>query len=400
MANNENTTKDQVQGKDRLSFSLRSISFSHYNEKARWALDYYGVPYVEYRSLPLCHIISMYNYRAKVRPAPGSSPFVTPFLMGTPTSADASSDEKIIINDSTQILQFLSDQYAAPANSNGPLSGPANLYSDDEATKEKILALEERFDAMIGPHIRRYMYYEILCRAPSSVGRGLGQHGNAGALQKWSGPPGPAYLVGNQLSAADLTFASLAGLAVGVTQEDGLGAWVPPVEQLGPEAREFCEELRQTTAGKHVLECYKLHRGQKAPGSSYGGPGDPREWEGPIRTHGQITGYHFSAPLEPTPKPIPKPEPEPEPAPLAVITAAAATGGPSQSYPASPNQLQYQQQHQHLQAGAVSPGVTFSDEQYDSDMDAELHLGPSHETLHEGQVLKAGYLYKKGERIK
>ncbi|KAI7830626.1 hypothetical protein BC939DRAFT_438568 [Gamsiella multidivaricata] len=313
MANNENTTKDQVQGKDRLSFSLRSISFSHYNEKARWALDYYGVPYVEYRSLPLCHIISMYNYRAKVRPAPGSSPFVTPFLMGTPTSADASSDEKIIINDSTQILQFLSDQYAAPANSNGPLSGPANLYSDDEATKEKILALEERFDAMIGPHIRRYMYYEILCRAPSSVGRGLGQHGNAGALQKWvwtlffpliswalckairineksaarskdilrrefehvsrvleSGPPGPAYLVGNQLSAADLTFASLAGLAVGVTQEDGLGAWVPPVEQLGPEAREFCEELRQTTAGKHVLECYKLHRGQKAPGSSYG----------------------------------------------------------------------------------------------------------------------------------
>ncbi|KAF9903201.1 hypothetical protein EC991_004067 [Linnemannia zychae] len=39
-------------------------------------------------------------------------------------------------------------------------------------------------------------------------------------------------------------------------------------------------------------------------------------------------------------------------------------------------------------------------EQYDSDMEPELDLGVSRETLHEGQVLKAGYLHKKGERIK
>lgn len=66
---------------------------------------------------------------------------------------------------------------------------------------------------------------------------------------------------------------------------------------------------------------------------------------------------------------------------------------------------QHTQQHQqqYLQAGAISPGVTYSDEhyeQYDSDMEGDLDLGPSQETLHEGQILKSGYLHKKGERIK
>ncbi|KAI1321738.1 hypothetical protein EDD11_000014 [Mortierella claussenii] len=298
---------------NRLDFSLRSIAFSHFNEKARWALDYYRLPYVEYRSLPVFHLISMFKYRAETRPAPGATRFVTPYLRGTPAgTTEASSQEQIILNDSTAILEFLSEQYAVPANSTSS-SGPANLYSDDAETKKKIMALEERFDTMIGPHIRRYMYYELLIKSPRWVGRGLGQHGNAGKLQAWmwnlffplishlliklirindesaarskdilkrefehisrvleSGAEGPAYLVGNQFTAADLTLSSLTALVVGVTQEDGFGAWVPPASQLRPEAQAFCEELRNTTAGQHVVECYKLHRGQKAPGSSYG----------------------------------------------------------------------------------------------------------------------------------
>jgi hypothetical protein len=70
----------------------------------------------------------------------------------------------------------------------------------------------------------------------------------------------------------------------------------------------------------------------------------------------------------------------------------------NQTSPSSPPPPQQQQQ-----ADTISPGVTFSDdqyEQYDSDMEPELDLGVSRETLHEGQVLKAGYLHKKGERIK
>ncbi|KAF9354298.1 hypothetical protein BGX34_011109 [Mortierella sp. NVP85] len=76
---------------------------------------------------------------------------------------------------------------------------------------------------------------------------------------------------------------------------------------------------------------------------------------------------------------------------------------PSQSEEIGVTANGQQQQQQYLQAGAISPGVTFSDdhyEQYDSDMEADVDLGPSLETLHEGQILKSGYLHKKGERIK
>ncbi|KAF9370472.1 hypothetical protein CPC16_003690, partial [Podila verticillata] len=81
------------------------------------------------------------------------------------------------------------------------------------------------------------------------------------------------------------------------------------------------------------------------------------------------------------------------------------------STPPPPQQQQQQPQQQpqpQAQASSspppqpflTSPGVVFSDDQYDSDIDAELDLGPSRETLHEGQILKSGYLMKKGERIK
>jgi len=307
--------------KSGLAYVLRSISFSHYNEKARWTLDYYKVPYVEYRSLPICHIFSMFSHRAKERPATGGTSFVTPHLTATPLkdSAKASAPiEAVVLNNSTKILQFLSSQYAASPSKETKKdtteeAAPMNLYTDDEATAAKILSLEERFDKMIGPHIRRYMYYELLLKSPSSVGRSMGQHENAGPLQvliwtlcfpliRWilvrfihinevsamrskdilkrefehisrvleSGPPGPAYLIGNKFTAADLTLASLGGLLVGVSEEEGFGAWVPKKESLRPEAAAFCDELRSMTAGQHILECYKLHRGTKAPGSRYG----------------------------------------------------------------------------------------------------------------------------------
>ncbi|KAK5821964.1 hypothetical protein F5H01DRAFT_163425 [Linnemannia elongata] len=314
------TTKVQEQDKhsqQTTALTLRTIAFSHYNEKARWGLDYYKVPYIEYRSLPMCHMISMFKYKAKTRPpGPGGSVFVTPHLTVEPINNNNNKDkekETITFNDSAKILEFLSDQYAAPANSNGKSSASPNLYSNEEASKTKIQALEERFNTMIGPHVRRAIYYEILLQSPRSVGRSLGKHDNAGKLQSWiwslffpifawmlckvmhinetsasrsrdilkrefehisrvleSGPPGPAYLVGNQFTAADLTLASLGGLAVGVNEEDGYGAWVPKMDEMRPEGRKFMEELRATTAGQHILECYKLHRGHKAPGSGYG----------------------------------------------------------------------------------------------------------------------------------
>ncbi|KAF9570646.1 hypothetical protein EC968_001533 [Mortierella alpina] len=302
-----------------LNFSLRTISFSHYNEKARWALDYYRIPYVEHRSMPCLHMASMFKYRASSPPSSAVTRYATPHLSAVTKSAAAGDmANEVKLNDSSEIAQFLSDQFAAPPNTTQSDSSslscpPQNLYSNDAATKAKILALEERFGKMIGPHVRLYFYNEVLFHSPKAVGRALGQQGNVGCLQAWmwavffglfswvlakslhindksaarskeilkrefehisrvleSGPPGPAYLVGNQFTAADLTLASLGGVVVGIGREDGYGAWVPPLTALRPEAQAFCEELRQTTAGKHIVECYKLHRGGKAAGSSYG----------------------------------------------------------------------------------------------------------------------------------
>ncbi|KAF9275686.1 hypothetical protein BGZ68_010594, partial [Mortierella alpina] len=185
-------TQDQDQNKQtQLNFSLRTICFSHYNEKARWALDYYRIPYVEHRSMPLLHMISMFKYRASSRPSLANTSCMTPYLSASPSSS-ASDDlaSEVKLNDSTKIVEFLSDQYAAPPNSKQSDSSssscqPPNLYSDDAATKAKILALEERFDKMIGPHVRSYVYNEVLLHAPKSVGRAMGQHGNVGRLQAW-----------------------------------------------------------------------------------------------------------------------------------------------------------------------------------------------------------------------
>ncbi|KAF9438313.1 hypothetical protein BGZ76_008701 [Entomortierella beljakovae] len=75
---------------------------------------------------------------------------------------------------------------------------------------------------------------------------------------------------------------------------------------------------------------------------------------------------------------------------------SAITSTSVQSYPSTIEQNQ-QQDYQ-----AISPEIVFSDEQYDSDLEAEaeLDLGPSRETLQEGQIVKSGYMHKKGERIK
>lgn len=234
-----------------------------------------------------------------------ATPLVTPFLTAVP----ANGEKTIRLHDSTKILEFLSDQVT------GTQSRP-NLYTTDPATKEKILALEDRIDIAIGTHVRRCLYYEILLKSPRSVARSLGGNGNVGKLQGWlwklmlplislilrrhlkmseesaakskeiirgefkylsgllesnpSANGGPAYLIGNQFTAADLAMASLGGVMVGVNHEHGYGAWLPAVTDLPPDAQAFAEELLQTTAGKHALDCYRLYRGSKAPGSSYG----------------------------------------------------------------------------------------------------------------------------------
>ena len=112
---------------------LISITLSHYCEKARWGLDHTRIPYEEHRHAPGFHALA-------VRRAGGRH--ITPILC---TSAG-------VIEDSTQILIW-ANQHAAPGR---------EIYPRDPAGRAEVLALENRFDEELGPHVRRAIYFELL----------------------------------------------------------------------------------------------------------------------------------------------------------------------------------------------------------------------------------------------
>ena len=64
------------------------------------------------------------------------------------------------------------------------------------------------------------------------------------------------YLLGEKFSAADLTFASLASVLIMPTQLNQLYQF----DKCPIKVQKFATELRNTTAGHHVLRCYSQHR--------------------------------------------------------------------------------------------------------------------------------------------
>jgi glutathione S-transferase len=111
---------------------LYHIEISHYNEKARWALDYKRVQHVRRAPPPMFHMAWAY---ALTR----SSTF--PILV-----IDA---EKI--GDSSRIIEALEQRYPEP-----------QLYPDDAAERKRALELEEFFDEEFAPYLRRYAFHEAL----------------------------------------------------------------------------------------------------------------------------------------------------------------------------------------------------------------------------------------------
>lgn len=74
-----------------LSLTLISISFSHFCERGRWALDAACLPYAEVRTVPLLHMptVAMWQYWTGVKRQARSdgldkvnSRFSTPTLLG------------------------------------------------------------------------------------------------------------------------------------------------------------------------------------------------------------------------------------------------------------------------------------------------------------------------------
>ena len=244
---------------------LWHIPISHYNEKARWALDYKKVPH---RRRP---IGPDYLFQAWRKTGQGKLPIL--FLDG------------VAVWDSTRIIETLERRFPEPA-----------LYPADPAQRARALALEDFFDEQLGPQLRAAVVTPLFRHDPDLALRFLttGMPPQAyrmmrpmtrvfpafyrmrhniseaqlesdramvvAALDRMERERRPSgYLVGDAFSVADLTAAALLGPAV-----------LPPELQYPLQVeipaclRDWRDTLLQHPAVRWAKEIYRKHRGTSA----------------------------------------------------------------------------------------------------------------------------------------
>lgn len=114
---------------------LYEFPISHYCEKVRWALDAKRLAYERRAIVPGLH-------RRTVKKLVGRSGPVPVLVDG---------DERM--GDSTAIVLYLERAYPAPP-----------LVPQEETARARVLSLEEWFDEHAGPHVRRWMYGQLLAQ--------------------------------------------------------------------------------------------------------------------------------------------------------------------------------------------------------------------------------------------
>lgn len=257
------------------TFHLTTIAFSHYNEKARWGLDYFGIPYKESAYMPMLHFpAAAWNSRFRGKDDRQSTRFSTPILR---------TDRNEIICDSSDILHYLSERFG---------KNETVLFPNQEATRQ-----ERQWSEALAARTRSYAYATCLgdlslikdvaeknvgsvqaklfsAFAPIFAGmirKGLGIRSDTDKwalneiMSEWTKAAallsdGRPFLAGNRFTAADISFACAAVPVLLVSQTEGYSAYLPPLDRIPQTVRETALELRDTVPGKHVLKVFKNHR--------------------------------------------------------------------------------------------------------------------------------------------
>lgn len=243
-------------------YRLMTIGPSHYCEKARWALDHFGLDYREDKHPPMLHW-------AWSLPSGGGR--TVPILRaGTK-----------VIGDSTAIVRFLDAEHG-----NG-----TRLYPLDAGLRAEVEQLEDRFSTRLGPHTRRVVYFHLLPDrslaleaiepevggfqrlvfrigfpffrfmmrrgmniSPASAERSLEFTRRVFRAVDERLSDGRSFLVGDVFTAADLSFSALAAPVLLPVE---YGAPLPDFQRLPTGASEVIEEFRQTPAGAFALRVYR-----------------------------------------------------------------------------------------------------------------------------------------------
>jgi glutathione S-transferase len=246
---------------------LYHIEISHYNEKARWALDYKGIPHVRKAPPPMMHVAWAFALtRGKTFP-----------ILRLNGKA---------IGDSTRIIEALERDYPEPP-----------LYPSDPDERRRALELEDFFDEELGPYIRRYLFHEALehlepgdfidsalgsspqavkaaMKATAPVGKrilmlryGINEEDAQAARRKTEAamdrvaaelqPSG--YLVGGRFTVADLTASALLFPLVRPPEAPYM---IPP--PLPETFERFRDAMSARPAYGWVEDMYRRHRGSSA----------------------------------------------------------------------------------------------------------------------------------------
>jgi glutathione S-transferase len=255
---------------------LWHLKVSHYNEKARWALDHKRIPHIR---------------RAVV---PGRHKALAAKLSGGSTLPVLVFDGEAI-GDSTRIIEALERRHPEPP-----------LYPADPDERRRALALEEYFDEQLGPQVRLLV---LTCLLPDAelllatfapdlsgvarlvarttfprlrprIARQFGIDGGSVtrafesvklAGERFRDEVGPSgFLVGDAFSVADLTLAALVAPVVAPPE------FPYPQPQRGhPRLASLRLALTDSGLLDWAREMYARHRGSSAEICQGSGPGSP-----------------------------------------------------------------------------------------------------------------------------
>ena len=245
---------------------LWHIAISHYNEKARWALDHKGIDYERRAPTPGPHML------AALWLTRGTHKTFPILCIGGET-----------IGDSTAIIGALEARWPEPP-----------LYPEDPVERRRALDLEDYFDEEVAPDVRLLAFHEAT-RDPATVERftvdllpgplrdsnavraggqrffstfaGLrygvkseqaAERARRGTLAGFdrleSELSGREYLVGDEFTVADLSAASLLYPMVRPPE-------APELPPAPPALERFREPLSERPGYKWVEEIFRRHRG-------------------------------------------------------------------------------------------------------------------------------------------
>jgi glutathione S-transferase len=263
---------------------LISICFSHYVERARWALERFGVDFQEEAHMPFLHTPAVWRvHRGRAgRPDRASTRLSTPVLV-TPAGQ--------VIADSRGILEYVDAEFAP--------SG-ARLYPDVALREE-----EQRWHDRLATHSRR-LAYDACFQVPESL-RAIARNNvsrrqarafsallpfaRVGMRRYLSMTPkaiersrevcrrefdsvgerlmdGRTYLAGERFTGWDLSFACFAAPLVLPAE---YGAWLPPLEDFSTSTQRLVSEMRAHPAGAFALRMFAEHRSEKVQVRKKGG---------------------------------------------------------------------------------------------------------------------------------